>query len=265
MKSVLAIIAAGLVATSTSAFAEGTVAKVTPTLTPVLSGEVSLDFAESASGDWGGTMGVDLNVDSALGGVALDFSATDGGNLRLDNWTVGTSVSGVALAFGDDNGLMPGAEGEQTLAAPAMTESLQASVGAASVAVGFTDWTSDITDISNIQGAYTLGDVVTASVDMNLDTDNVVLGAEVAGIDLGVASISGAATYDMDAEMFGFETVAKTGNIVSYLNGEQDDLLQNIGAEYTYNMSEGVDFSAGTNYNLDSEELTPTVGLSFNF
>ena len=265
MKSVLAIIAAGLVATSTSAFAEGTVAKVTPTLTPVLSGEVSLDFAESASGDWGGTMGVDLNVDSALGGVALDFSATDGGNLRLDNWTVGTSVSGVALAFGDDNGLMPGAEGEQTLAAPAMTESLQASVGAASVAVGFTDWTSDITDISNVQGAYTLGDVVTASVDMNLDTDNVVLGAEVADQDLGVASIGGAATYDMDAEMFGFETVAKTGNIVSYLNGEQDDLLQNIGAEYTYNMSAGVDFTAGTNYNFDSEDLTPTVGLSFNF
>ncbi len=268
MKSVLAIIAAGLVATSTSAFAEGTVAKVTPTLTPVLSGEVSLDFAESASGDWGGTMGVDLNVDSALGGVALDFSATDSGNLRLDNWTVGTSVSGVALAFGDDNGLMPGAEGEQTLAAPAMTESLQASVGAASVAIGFTDWNSDITDISNIQGAYTLGTEVadvTLSGDMNLDSDNIVLGAEIAGIDLGVASIGGAATYDMDAEMFGFETVAKTGNIVSYLNGEQDDLLQNIGAEYTYNMSADVDFSAGANYNLDSEELTPTVGLSFNF
>jgi len=69
----------------------------------------------------------------------------------------------------------------------------------------------------------------------------------------------------MDAEMFGFETVAKTGSIESYLNGDQDDLLQNIGAEYTYTMSEGVEFSAGTNYNLDSEDLTPTVGLSFNF
>lgn len=266
MKSVLAIIAAGLVATSTSAFAEST--SVAPAAGILIGGEVSLDFSEQTSGDWGGKMGVDVDVDSAAGGVALDFSATDGGDLTLDNWTVGTSVSGVALAFGDDNGLMPEAEGEQTLAAPAMTESLQASVGAASIAVGFTDWTTDITDISNVQGAYTLGTEVsdvTLSGDMNLDTDNVVLGLEIAGLDLGAASIGGAATYDMDAEMFGFETVAKTGNIVSYLNGDQDDPLQNIGAEYTYNMSAGVDFTAGTNYNLDSEDLTPTVGLSFNF
>jgi len=255
MNRVLAILTAGTMVLSTNVFAQDA----------TIGGEVSLDFSEQTSGDWGGKMGVDVDVDSALGGVALDFSATDGGNLKLDNWTVGTSVSGVSMAFGDDNSLMPGAEGEQTLAAPAMTESLQLSVGAASVAIGFTDWTSDITDISNVQGAYTLGDVVTASADMNLDTDNIVLGAEVAGIDLGVASIGGAATYDMDAEMFGFETVAKTGSIVSYLNGDQDDPLQNIGAEYTYNMSAGVDFTAGTNYNLDSEDLTPTVGLSFNF
>ena len=264
MKSVLAIIAAGLVATSTSAFAEST--PVASGL--VMSGEVSLDFAETTNNNYGGTFGLDLDVDSAVGGVALDFSATDGGNLTLDNWTVGTSVSGVALAFGDDNGLMPGAEGEQTLAAPAMTESLQATIGTASVAVGFTDWTNDITDISNVQGAYTLGTAVsdvTISGDMNLGTDNIVLGAEIAGVDLGAASIGGAVTYDMDAELFGFETVVKTGSIVSYLNGDQDDLLQNIGAEYTYNVSSSVDLTAGTNYNLDSEDLTPTVGLSFNF
>jgi hypothetical protein len=266
MKSVLAIIAAGLVATSTSAFAEST--PVAPAAGTTIGGEVSLDFSEQTSGDWGGTMGVDLDVDSVAGGVALDFSATDGGNLTLDNWTVGTTVGALGVAIGDDNGVMPGAEGEQTLAAPAMTESVQVTAGAATVALGFTDWTADITDISNIQGAYTLGTAVTdvtLSGDMNLDTDNVVLGAEIAGIDMGIASIGGAATYDMDAEIFGFETVAKTGSIVSYLNGDQDDPLQNIGAEYTYNMSAGVDFTAGTNYNFDSEDFTPTVGLSFNF
>ena len=106
-------------AISTAAFAEDT---ATPVMGPVISGEVSLDFAETTNNNYGGTFGLDLDVDSDVGGVALDFSATDGGNLTLDNWTVGTSVGGVALAFGDDNGLMPGAEGEQTLAAPAMTE-----------------------------------------------------------------------------------------------------------------------------------------------
>ena len=265
MKSVLAIIAAGLVATSTSAFAEST--PVAPAAVTTIGGEVSLDFSEQTSGDWGGTMGVDLDVDSAAGGVALDFSATDGGNLTLDNWTVGTTVGALGVAIGDDNGVMPGAEGEQTLAAPAMTESVQVTAGAATVALGFTDWTADITDISNIQGAYTLGVVgldVTAAADYNLDSENTVLGAGVAGLDLGVASLGGAMTYDMDAEVFGYETVATTGGLTAYLNGDDTDALQNIGGEYEM-LVNGATFTAGANYDVDASELTPTVGLSFNF
>ena len=66
-------------------------------------------------------------------------------------------------------------KGEQTLAAPAMTESVKVSVGDAAVAVGFTNWTTDVTDISNIQGSYAIGEVaglnVTASGDYNLDSE----------------------------------------------------------------------------------------------
>ena len=265
MKSVLAIIAAGLVATSTSAFAEST--PVAPAAGTTIGGELSLDFSEQTSGDWGGTMGVDLDVDSAAGGVALDFSATDGSNLTLDNWTVSTTVGALGVAIGDDNGVMPGAEGEQTLAAPAMTESVQVTAGAATVALGFTDWTADITDISNIQGAYTLGVAgldVTAAADYNLDSENTVLGAGVAGLDLGVASLGGAMTYDMDAEVFGYETVATTGGVTAYLNGDDTDALQNIGGEYEVDVN-GATFTAGANYNLDTEDFTPAAGLSFNF
>ena len=265
MKSVLAIIAAGLVATSTSAFAEST--PVAPAAGTTIGGELSLDFSEQTSGDWGGTMGVDLDVDSAAGGVALDFSATDGSNLTLDNWTVSTTVGALGVAIGDDNGVMPGAEGEQTLAAPAMTESVQVTAGAATVALGFTDWTADITDISNIQGAYTLGVAgldVTAAADYNLDSENTVLGAGVAGLDLGVASLGGAMTYDMDAEVFGYETVATTGGVTAYLNGDDTDALQNVGGEYTMDVN-GATFTAGANYNLDTEDFTPAAGLSFNF
>jgi len=265
MKSVLAIIAAGLVATSTSAFAEST--PVAPAAGTTIGGELSLDFSEQTSGDWGGTMGVDLDVDSAAGGVALDFSATDGSNLTLDNWTVSTTVGALGVAIGDDNGVMPGAEGEQTLAAPAMTESVQVTAGAATVALGFTDWTADITDISNIQGAYTLGVAgldVTAAADYNLDSENTVLGAGISGLDLGVASLGGAMTYDMDAEVFGYETVATTGGVTAYLNGDDTDALQNIGGEYTMDVN-GATFTAGANYNLDTEDFTPAAGLSFNF
>jgi len=265
MKSVLAIIAAGLVATSTSAFAEST--PVAPAAVTTIGGEVSLDFSEQTSGDWGGTMGVDLDVDSSAGGVALDFSATDGGNLTLDNWTVSTTVGALGVAIGDDNGVMPGAEGEQTLAAPAMTESVQVTAGAATVALGFTDWNTDITDISNVQGAYVFsaaGLAVTAAADYNLDSENTVLGAGVGGLDLGLAALGGAMTYDVDAEVFGFETVATRGGLTAYLNGDDTDLLQNIGGEYTMDVA-GATFAAGANYDVDAEDLTPTASLSFNF
>src|SRR6056300_1024894 len=156
MRKVLTILAATMFAGA--AFAEDTTVS-----TPVLSGEVSLDFAETANDKWGGTMGLDLGVDAAgLATVDLDFSAVDGGAVTLDNWTVGTEVAGIGIAMGDDNGVMPGAEGEQALA------------------VGFTDWTADITDVSNVQGAYTMGVAgldVTAAADYNLNTENFVLGA----------------------------------------------------------------------------------------
>ena len=250
-------------AISTAAFAEETTVA-----TPVLSGEVSLDFAETANDKFGGTMGLDLGVD--MGGLAtidLDFVATDGNAVTLDTWAVGTTVAGVGVAIGDDLGVMPGAEGEQTLAAPAMAEAVQVTVGDAVVAVGLTDWTTDVTDVSNIQGAYTLNVAnldVTAAADYNLDSENTVLGAGVSGLDLGVASLGGAMTYDVDGETFGFETVATRGGLTAYLNGDDTDALQNIGGEYEYLLG-GAALTAGANYNVDTEDFTPTAGLSFNF
>jgi hypothetical protein len=238
--------------------------------TPMLSGEVSLDFAETATGDWGGTMGLDLGVDAAgLANIDLDFSATDGNAVTLDNWTVGTEVSGVGVAIGDDNGVFVDAEGNQTLAAPAMTESVKVTVGDAAVAVGFTDWTADITDISNIQGSYTLGNVaglanITASGDYNMDSENIVLGAGIGGIAVGEAALGGAITYDVDGESFAFEGTASIMGLTAYANGDQDDAFQNIGGEYTLNLG-GAELTAGGVYNMDAEELTPSVGVSFSF
>jgi len=252
-------------AISTAAFAEDTAA---PVAAPVLSGEVSLDFAETAGDKIGGTMNLDLGVD--MGGLAtidLDFVATDGNAVTLDTWAVGTTVAGLGVAFGDDLGVMPGAEGEQTLAAPAMAEAVQVTVGDAVVAVGLTDWTTDVTDVSNIQGAYTMGVAgldVTAAADYNLDSENTVLGAGVGGLDLGVASLGGAMTYDVDGETFGFETVATAGGLTAYLNGDDTDALQNIGGEYEVNVN-GATFTAGANYNIDTEDFAPTASIGFAF
>ena len=232
-----------------------------------IGGSVDLDFAENAAGDWAGTMGVDLSVDATAGAVALGFEATDGAALALDTWTVGTNVQGIGVEMGDDLGMMPGAESGATLAAPAMAEAVKVTVGDAAVAIGLTDWTADVTDISNIQGSYTLGVAgydLTVVGDRNLDTDNTVLGAEAGGLTVGQAALSGAVTYDVDAEKFAFEGVADVAGITAYANGDQDDMLQNVGGEYVYGLG-GAELTAGANYNLDTEDFTPTVGVSFSF
>ena len=252
------------------AFAGAAQAQDTATMPygPLVSGELSLDVAETAAGDYAGTMSLDLGVDvTGLATVDLDFEVDEDGDGSLADWTVGTTVGTVGVAFGTDNGLMPGAEGEQTLAAPAMTESLALSMGSAAVAVGFTDWNTDITDISNVQGAYVFsaaGLDVTAAADYNLDSENTVLGAGVGGLDLGLASLGGAMTYDVDAETFGYETVATAMGITAYLNGDDTDMLQNIGGEYEVDVN-GATFTAGANYNIDTEDFAPTAGIAFAF
>ena len=258
---------------ATSALAEETVTKTqTPVMGPVITGAVNLDFAETAAGKTAGTMGIELDVDAgSLATVDLDFKATDGSSLTLDTWTVGTTVAGVGLAFGDDNGLLPetnaNASADGTLAKPAMTESLALSFGNASVAVGLTDWTTDVTEVSNLQGAYTVdaGIVdVTASADYNRTTENTVLGAEIAGLDLGVATAGGMATYDTDAEDWAFEGSIATGGLEAYINGSDDNKLQHIGGEYTLNYA-GAELSAGIDYDTDAKDWSPMAGISFNF
>ena len=248
-------------AISTAAFAEDAIS-------PVLSGEVTLDFAETTAGDVGGTMGLELGVDlNSAATVDLNFVATDGNSVTLDTWTVGTTVGVADVAFGDDNGLMPEAEGEQTLAAPAMTESLAVTVGNAAVAVGFTDWTKDITDVSNVQGAYTVNMTamtLTAMADYNLDTENTVVGAEVGGFAMGAVELGAAMTYDVDGEVFGYETVASAHGLTAYLNGDNNDAFQNVGGEYVY-MLGGAELSAGANYNVDTKDFAPTAGIAFAF
>ena len=268
MRNVFTILAVAAFASAASAEDTTTAA---PT-GPVISGAVNLDFAETAGDNYGGTMGIELDIDAgSLATVDLDFSATDGSALTLDTWTVGTTVAGVGLAFGDDNNLMPetdaNAAADGTLATPAMTESLAVSVAGASVALGLTDWTTDVTDVSNIQGAYTIDMdrfAITGAMDYNMDSENTVVGAGVGGLDLGVASLGGAMTYDVDAETFGYEGVVTSGGITAYLNGDDTDAFQNVGGEYTYSLG-GAALTAGANYNVDTEDFAPTASVAFAF
>ena len=268
------IATAALVALSsaTLAQAETAVVEATTSPVPVITGAVNLDFAETSASKTAGTMGIELDVDAGdVATVDLDFKATDGNALTLDTWTVGTTIGAVGLAFGDDNGLLPetgvNTAADGTLAKPAMTESLALSFGNASVAVGLSNWTTDVSEVSNLQGAYTvdagIADV-TASADYNRTSENTVLGAEVAGLDLGLATAGGALTYDTDAEDWAFEGSVAVDGLSAYINGTDDNRLQHVGGEYVLNYA-GAELSAGVDYDTDAKDWTPTAGLSFNF
>lgn len=234
-----------------------------------VSGEVSLNFAENAAGNYAGDMELELGINAGgLASIDLDLSATDGNSVVLDNWTVATDVVGIEIALGDDNGLFPGAEGEHTLAAPAMAESVKLSYGGASVALGWTDWTNDLTDIGNVQGAYTLDaglGLITAAGDYNLNTEKAVIGLAVTDVDVaGLATIGKSVTYDVDSGAIGYEVVADTFGITAYVNGSDTDALQNVGGEYSY-MLGGAKLTAGANYSINAEEFAPSASISFAF
>lgn len=233
-----------------------------------LSGEIETTIEQNANDNWGASTELSLGITASdLAKGSISFKAAPDSNITVDEYHVGTSIRGVELTFGDQGNNWIGAEGEHTLADPAMDHSLYVGVGGARVALGFSDVENDISDLSNVQGTYNTevaGLDVTAAGDYNLDAENLTLGAEVHGLAVAGLDLGGAATYDMDAEHFAYEGVITGLGITGYVNGDQDDALQNIGAGYDYDLS-GISLGADLNYNIDDEDWTPSITATFSF
>ena len=65
-------------------------------------------------------------------------------------------------------------------------------------------------------------------------------------------------------KQFAFEGIVARNGLSAYLNGTDDNRLQNIGGEYEVDVN-GATFTAGANYDVDSEDLTPTASIGFAF
>jgi hypothetical protein len=59
----------------------------------------------------------------------------------------------------------------------------------------------------------------------------------------------------MDATIFG---------VTAYVNGDNGDAFRNVGAGYFRGVG-NLDVFANVNYNIDTKEVTPKAGISFNF
>ena len=258
-----------LVFAGTAAFADQ--APVTPTPAVTLSGEIETVIAEGLNDKWGATtsFGFDGALTNGAATGSMEFVVDSDNDLTLDGWSMGTNVAGVAMSFGDQGNIWFDTESGATIEEPTMAaESLSLGVGSATVALAFTDIGTDVTDIANVQGAYDLNvgiANVTAAGDYNIDSKEWVVGgrADTAGMLDGVR-LGGAATYGSASENIAFEADATVMGLTAYLAGDQDDLAQNIGGSYTYDLG-GIDLKGAVDYDIDAETYAPSVTATFAF
>ena len=239
-----------------------------------LSGEMSLDVTKNAAGDMIATPGIDLSIDGTAGfasiGLTVD-SATD--NVELDSYSFGATVGNITASFGDQGDIFDNFEGGTEVVGGTTLlnlddsgESIQVTYGGKLTAgLRFTDIGSDITDVSALQLGYgtELGAVsVAAGMDYNIDTEDTSLFTK-ASVDVNGVGVSGTVSY---RDIVAYELGANYGKFGAFVNGDENDMAQNIGGGiYGDITNTPVSYYIETGYNIDSEEITPALGLAFNF
>lgn len=240
-------------------------------------GSVGADITENSVGDFIATPSVELSFgNKAEGGTAFGSVGVeaDGGNVVVDSWNVGVAFSGTSVSFGDQGDLFSfgGLEvvGGDTLASPSDDhESIIVEYNEFSGLIGFTDISNDISDIENIQLGYAndYGKIdVNAALDYNLDTEDTTV-AVATGVDVSEALYANLTVTYADSlayEALGSYTVDEAFKVNAYINGDEDELAQNIGAGVIYG-NDGFKAYAEVGYNLNTEELTPAFGVGLSF
>ena len=259
MKNIL-LATASTLALTTSAFAAD------------ISGKITLDVAENAAGDYAATPGIEMGVEGAMGmgSIGLIVDANDA--VTVDTWSVGAKAGAASVSFGDQGDLMEAFEGgTEAVGGQTLTdlgddyESIQVEVAGVSAMVGFNDITSDVSDVKNVQVGYSaeFGKINLASaVDWDRATKDITFAA---GAATEISGITAAGTVTYTDAVTGYEVSAGYGAFKGFLNGDENDMAQNVGAGAYHTYATGMSVYAETGYNLDSKDLTPAVGVAFNF
>ena len=71
-------------------------------------------------------------------------------------------------------------------------------------------------------------------------------------------------TYGTELQTLSFEADATAFGVTAYLNGDENDMTENVGAGYVTEVG-GLGLETAMNYNFDAEEVSPQVTLSFAF
>lgn len=238
-------------------------------------GSISIDVAENSAGSYVAetnlVLGASQRMDVGLAFGGFEFESVDGGDLTIDEWQIGIALPIATLSFGNQGDIFVSNDfeivGGDTIANPSSDhESLIVDFGDAAVMVGFTDIKNDLGDIENIQGSYTLavaGIDVTAVGDYNVDTENFIVGAKVDS-SFGDFNVGKIVTYTDATETFGYELSAGYSFVTSFINGDNNEALQNVGAGVEYDLN-GLGLYAEGTYNVNTDENSVGAGVNFSF
>ena len=239
---------------------------------PIVTGSIEVEVAENSAGDYAATTTFEAGLMApglAFGEIGVE--SVDGTTFEVNKWYLGTMIgTNSYVSFGDHDGgvFVESYSDYSTISDPVINEALILGVGDAAVAVGFTDITTDIADVSNIQGAYNmdLGLMAsTVSADYNFDSDEYALGLRSEGLKIGGLDLGSTVSYQSLNKVFAYELDATViSSLTVYVNGDNDDALRNVGAGYERDIG-GLLFNADINYDIDAKDFTPTAGVTFMF
>ena len=231
--------------------------------------DADIDITENTAGKYIATKKIAFDVTAvgdAFGGVEVVAGADD--KLAVGDWNVGHAVGSASLSFGKQGNLF--VEGEASaanspLADPSMGTSLQAAWSGVSVGLAFTDIGTDVTDIASLQGAYQLelgGITASTSADYNINTKDIAVGVGF-GLEIKDQSVDTVMTYAND--VWAYEGSTTLLGITGYLNGDENDMTQNLGGSYLIGLSDAASIESKLNYDMNSEQYSPSLNLSFSF
>lgn len=238
-----------------------------------MTGEVSLDIVKDANDKFVATPSVEMGVEGAVGVGSIGLVVDDNDTVKLDTYSLGVKVGEMAtVSFGDQGDLMEAFEGStEAVGGQTLTdlndegESIMVQTDVVSAMVGFDDISTDVSEIKNVQlgAAADLGQVgLAGAVNWDKATKDITVGVN-ANVNVQAFAVSGTVTYT--EALTGYEVSAGYGPMRGFINGDENDMAQNVGAGYYGSNAAGLSFYAEAGYNLDAEEITPAAGVTFKF
>lgn len=237
-----------------------------------MKGEIALDMVKDANDKFVATPSIEMGVEGEVGVGSIGLVVDGNDNVKLDTYSLGVKVGEATVSFGDQGDLMEAFEGStEAVGGQTLTdldddgESIMVQTGNIGVMVGFDDIGADVSDIKNVQvgASAAIGAVgVAAAVNWDQASEDITVGLN-AQMNYNAINLGGTVTYT--EAVTGFELSAGYGNFGAFLNGDENDMAQNIGGGYYGDTGAGLTYYGEVGYNIDTEEVTPAVGVKFNF